>query len=129
MLRYLIECVNCTRTVPRLPEASHVARRQPTGPLYAGSAFKTDPEAALSFTSCLRLVALMHDLGRRGAQVICATHSPILAATPDAAILELGDHGIRATTWEDLDLVDHHRRYLADPHTYLRRVLDAEDRS
>jgi predicted ATPase len=39
-----------------------------------------EPEAALSFTSCLRLVALMHELGNSGAQVICATHSPILAA-------------------------------------------------
>jgi hypothetical protein len=33
-----------------------------------------EPEAALSFTSCLRLVALMHELGQSGAQVICATH-------------------------------------------------------
>jgi len=38
-----------------------------------------EPEAALSFRSCLELVALMHELGRGGAQVICATHSPILA--------------------------------------------------
>jgi predicted ATPase len=88
-----------------------------------------EPEAALSFTSCLRLVALIHELGQTGAQVICATHSPILAATPDAAIVELGGDGIRPTTWEQLDLVDHHRRYLADPRAYLRRLLDARDRS
>src|SRR5215471_5608853 len=54
-----------------------------------------EPEAALSFISSLRLVALMHELGSSGAQVICATHSPILASTPGADIIELGDHGMR----------------------------------
>lgn len=86
-----------------------------------------EPEAALSFTSCLQLVALMHELGKSGAQVICATHSPILAATPDAAIIELGDHGFRTTTWAELELVDHWRRYLADPRSYLRHVLASGD--
>ena len=84
-----------------------------------------EPEAALSFTSCLRLVALMHDLGQSGAQVICATHSPILASTPGADIIELGPNGLRRSSWEELDLVDHWRRYLADPHSYLRRFISA----
>src|SRR5579875_1970326 len=47
-----------------------------------------EPEAALSFRSCLRLIALMHQLGQTGAQVICANHSPVLAATPGAGIIE-----------------------------------------
>jgi predicted ATPase len=34
-----------------------------------------EPEAALSFRSCLHLIALMHQLGETGAQVICATPS------------------------------------------------------
>jgi predicted ATPase len=83
-----------------------------------------EPEAALSFTSCLRLVGLMHQLGQSGAQVICATHSPVLAATPGADIIELGDHGYRRTSWERLDVVDHFRRYLANPDLYLRHVLE-----
>jgi predicted ATPase len=83
-----------------------------------------EPEAALSFTSCLRLVALMHQLGERGAQVICATHSPILAATPGADILELGDHGIRRTRWDQLDVVTNWRRYLDNPDLYLRHITD-----
>jgi predicted ATPase len=82
-----------------------------------------EPEAALSFTSCLRLVKLMHDLGRSGAQVVCATHSPILASTPDATILEVGDHGIRPVDWSDLGPVDHWRRYLEAPTAYLRHLL------
>ncbi|MGK5533317.1 ABC transporter [Streptomyces sp. URMC 129] len=81
-----------------------------------------EPEAALSFTSCLRLVALIHELGRSGSQIICATHSPMLAGTPDAEIIELGEEGFRRVGWEELQLVDHWRRYLADPHTYLRHI-------
>jgi predicted ATPase len=83
-----------------------------------------EPEAALSFTSCLRLVALMHQLGQTGAQVICATHSPILAATPGADIIEIGDHGSRRLSWDQLDLVINWRRYLADPTFYLRHITD-----
>jgi predicted ATPase len=83
-----------------------------------------EPEAALSFTSCLRLVALMYELSSSGAQIICATHSPILAATPEADIIEIGDHGIRRRSWDQLDLVDHWRRYLANPDHYLRRVIE-----
>ena len=67
---------------------------------------------------------LMHRLGRSGAQVICATHSPVLAATPDADIVELGDDGLRRTSWDQLELVDHWRRYLDDPRAYLRHVVD-----
>ncbi|MDA3649507.1 AAA family ATPase [Saccharopolyspora indica] len=81
-----------------------------------------EPEAALSFESCLKLVGLMHELARTGAQVVCATHSPVLAATPGADIVEVGEHGIRRVKWEDLDLVDHWRRYLTDPGLYLRHI-------
>jgi predicted ATPase len=83
-----------------------------------------EPEAALSFTSCLRLVALLHELGRSGAQVVCATHSPVLAATPGADIVEVGAHGVRHTTWDQLALVDHWRRYLAEPRSCLRHVIE-----
>ena len=82
-----------------------------------------EPEAALSFTSCLRLVALMRQLANSGAQVVCATHSPILAATPEADIIEIGDAGFHRATWDKLELVDHWRRYLDDPDTYLRHVI------
>ncbi|MDA3626435.1 AAA family ATPase [Saccharopolyspora oryzae] len=83
-----------------------------------------EPEAALSFESCLKLVALMHRLGETGAQVVCATHSPILAATPGADIVEVGEHGTRRTRWDELGLVDHWRRYLANPDSYLRHIVD-----
>lgn len=83
-----------------------------------------EPESALSFTACLHLVALMHRLGSSGAQVVCATHSPILAATPGSDVVELGAHGMNKTQWSDLELVAHWRRYLDNPDFYLRHILD-----
>ena len=82
-----------------------------------------EPEAALSFNSCLRLVHLLHDLGESGAQVICATHSPFLAATPGADIVEVGEHGFRRTG-EDLELIDHWHRYMNNPAAYLRYAIE-----
>jgi predicted ATPase len=83
-----------------------------------------EPESALSFTGCLALVARLHELTADGrAQAVLATHSPIIAAIPGAQILEEGEWGLRRTTWEDLELVGHWRRFLDDPEHYLRRVL------
>ncbi len=52
-----------------------------------------EPEAALSFSSTLGLVATLQRVVARGGQVLCATHSPVLAAMPGARILEAGDVG------------------------------------
>ncbi|QII06097.1 AAA family ATPase [Rhodococcoides fascians A25f] len=82
-----------------------------------------EPESALSFTASLQLVALMSELGDEGAQIVCATHSPILASTPGADIVEVGEHGLRRSTWDELELVQHWRRYLDDPNSYLRHLL------
>jgi len=83
-----------------------------------------EPEAALSFGSTLALVGVLHDLVQGAGQVLCATHSPVLAAMPGATILEVGDWGYRRTTWEELELVQHWKAYLDAPGRYLRHVLD-----
>lgn len=49
-----------------------------------------EPDAPLSFTACLGLVALLHDLARAGSQAVVATHSPIVAAVPGASGLAAG---------------------------------------
>jgi predicted ATPase len=88
-----------------------------------------EPDAPLSFTSCLGLVALLHDLVQAGSQAVIATHSPIVAAVPGAAILELGDWGMRPAQWEELHIVDAWRRFLAEPRLLLpppaRRLIPA----
>ncbi|WGX94373.1 AAA family ATPase [Nocardioides sp. L-11A] len=82
-----------------------------------------EPEAALSFSSTLGLISVLDRVVGEGGQVLCATHSPVLAAMPGATILEVGDWGLRRTTWEELELVQHWRRYLDDPRRYLRHLL------
>ncbi|MDO9455692.1 AAA family ATPase [Nocardioides sp.] len=83
-----------------------------------------EPEAALSFSSTLALMGVLHDLAREGGQVLCATHSPVLASLPGATVLEVGDWGYRRTTWDELELVTHWKAYLDAPGRYLRHVLD-----
>ena len=82
-----------------------------------------EPESALSFTACLALVGVLRDITQTAnTQAIVATHSPIVAATPGATILELGPWGIREAKWDELDLVQHWRAFLTDPQLYLRHL-------
>lgn len=84
-----------------------------------------EPEAGLAFPAQLHLVAELHAMATRPrTQIVLATHSPVLAALPGALILEVGAHGIRETRWEDLEVVEHYRRFLEDPRRYLRHVID-----
>lgn len=82
-----------------------------------------EPESALSFTSQLHLLGVLLELMDRGdSQVLMATHSPVLASLPGATLLQLDDEGYRPVAWEDLDLVDHYRRFLERPERYLRHL-------
>jgi predicted ATPase len=83
-----------------------------------------EPESALSFTGCLALVGLLHRIATSGTmQAIVATHSPIIAATPGAQILEVGEWGLREQTWAELELVQNWQDFLAEPNRYLRPVI------
>jgi predicted ATPase len=82
-----------------------------------------EPEAPLSFTSTLGLLGRLDLLRSMEAQVVVATHSPLLTALPGATILELGAHGIRRTTWDELEIVAHWRSFLGRPGTYLDPLL------
>jgi predicted ATPase len=83
-----------------------------------------EPESALSFSACLGLVGLLHDLAEAGtSQILIATHSPVVAAIPGAKILQFDDDGFHETSWEELELVQHYRSFLAEPMRYLRHLL------
>ena len=117
---------NPGRTEERFHELSHgegflqILRTRVNEP---GFYLMDEPDAPLSFTACLGLVALLHDLTQAGAQVVVATHSPMIAAIPGASLLELGDWGLREAQWDELDLVRHWRLFLAEPDSYFRRLL------
>jgi predicted ATPase len=92
----------------------------------AGFYLLDEPDAPLSFTASLGLVAILRDLVNAGSQIVLATHSPIIAATPDATILELGEWGFRRTTWSDLELVGAWRSFLDAPDLYFHHLLDTD---
>ena len=112
---------------PRFHELSHgesflavLETRFDGGGLYC----LDEPEAALSFSSTLALIAVLQRVVAAKGQVLCATHSPVLASLPGARILEVGDWGLRETTWDDLELVAHWKRFLGAPQAYLRHLRD-----
>ncbi|WNV76367.1 AAA family ATPase [Geodermatophilus sp. DSM 44513] len=70
----------------------------------AGLYLLDEPDAALSFTATLSLVLRLTELVADGAQVLIATHSPVLAALPGAHLLEVGTWGLRPARWADLEL-------------------------
>ncbi|MEJ7844728.1 MAG: AAA family ATPase [Acidimicrobiales bacterium] len=85
-----------------------------------------EPEAGLSMTGQLALLRRLHELVGAGAQVIVATHSPVLAALPGARVYELDDDGIRRTAWDETDAVVLARHFLAAPDRYLHHLLRNE---
>lgn len=54
--------------------------------------------------------------------MILSTHSPLLAALPNAQILEVGSWGLRPRQWADLDLVTSWQAFLDSPERYLRHL-------
>lgn len=83
-----------------------------------------EPEAALSFRSCLTLIALLADAVSAGSQVIMATHSPVLAAFPGAQLLQLSDGGIAEVEFDALPLIQDWREFLAAPQRWTRHLVD-----
>jgi predicted ATPase len=81
-----------------------------------------EPDAALSFGGQLRLVAGLLQLVEQGAQLVVATHSPLVAALPGARVLEVGPWGLRPATWEELELTANWRQFLDRPESFLRHL-------
>ena len=84
-----------------------------------------EPESALSPQRQLSLLVLLRDLVGRGAQILMATHAPILMAYPGATIYELSQMGIDEVHYEDLESVKVMRAFLAGPDRMLRTLFAA----
>lgn len=82
-----------------------------------------EPEAALSPTRQLTLLAEIHRLVGQNSQFIIATHSPILMAYPGAQILELSEAGIHSVDYRDTEHYLVTRRFLQDPERMLATLL------
>jgi predicted ATPase len=79
-----------------------------------------EPEAPLSPTSQLALIALIGDMLKQDAQFIIATHSPILLGFPDAVIYSCDRAPIEAVPYEELDHVVITRDFLNSRERFLK---------
>jgi predicted ATPase len=83
-----------------------------------------EPEAALSVTGALALLAIVVRAARQGSQFVIATHSPILLACPEARVYQFEATGIEECGYDDLEAVKITRAFLDAPDRFLRAALD-----
>lgn len=83
-----------------------------------------EPEAALSPSRLLTLLAEMDRLVKADSQFIVSTHSPILMAFPNARIYELNENGVRAVAYKETEHYQLTRRFLENPERMLRYLLE-----
>lgn len=86
-----------------------------------------EPEAALSAVRQLALLSAIHELVKKGSQLLIATHSPILTAYPNAEIYALSEHGVQKTPYEQTEPYLITKRFLNAPDRMLRELLGEEE--
>lgn len=87
-----------------------------------------EPEAALSPTRQLGLLAIMHNhVEETHSQFIIATHSPIILGYPGAQIYSFSEDGIQETAYKETEHYQVTRRFLENPDKMLKILLDSED--
>ncbi|MBP1736911.1 MAG: putative ATP-binding protein [Oscillospiraceae bacterium] len=83
-----------------------------------------EPEAALSPSRLLTLLAHIHALAQNSSQFIIATHSPILMAYPGAEVYQLSENAISSVDYRETEHYQLTRRFLEHPEKMLRYLLD-----
>lgn len=86
-----------------------------------------EPEAALSPTRQLAMIARMHTLVGAHSQFVIATHSPMLIAYPNAWIYQISAQGLQRVRLEDTEHYVVAKRFLNDPDQQLARLLAQSD--
>ena len=82
-----------------------------------------EPEDGLSVFSQLELLGLLTVLARRGAQVLMATHSPVLLALPEARILSVPS--LEPMLFDDCEPVTATREFINDPAGTAQYLVEA----
>ena len=84
-----------------------------------------EPEAALSPSRQLQLIAVLHELEQsNNTQIIMATHSPMLMCFPNARLLYIDDGDIQETDYKHTSHYQITRRFLENPQRYLQEIFD-----
>jgi predicted ATPase len=88
-----------------------------------------EPEAALSPQRQLAFLRILHDLGgKKVAQFIIATHSPILLTLPGARVLSLDGGEMREVDYRDTEHFRLTRDFLNAPDRFYRHLLEEDER-
>lgn len=88
-----------------------------------GLYFLDEPEAALSPTGQMALLARIHELASQGAQFLIATHSPLLITCPGSDVYEFQEKGPRLVPYDQTAHFQIVRRFLNKPEEMLRALL------
>lgn len=92
-----------------------------------GIYFLDEPESALSPTRQLDLVRILDTINKsKRAQIIMATHSPILMALPDARLLQITRFGLEETRVEETRHFQLYREFIADPERVIASAIAGE---
>lgn len=84
-----------------------------------------EPEAALSPQRQLSLLTIINNMEREGkAQIIIATHSPILLAYPNADIYLLNELGIAPVKYHETEHYRITKSFLDNPQLYFNSLFD-----
>ena len=87
-----------------------------------------EPESALSPSRQIELLKLLRRLDGSGfAQVIMATHSPLLMACPGARLLRISRFGLHETDFRDTDHFRMMREFCTDPDAFMAEALENEE--
>ncbi|CAN5696874.1 AAA family ATPase [soil metagenome] len=82
-----------------------------------------EPEAPLSPTRQLTLLSMMRLIvEEQGAQIIMATHSPIMMAYPGATIYGFDGGSIEPVGFDNVEHISVMRAFLRDPDSFLRHL-------
>lgn len=87
-----------------------------------------EPESALSPKRQLELLRHLHRIQTGAtAQVVMATHSPILMALPGADLLEVTRHGFRKAQLHSIPHFRLYKSFTVDPDDFIAAALRGED--
>lgn len=88
-----------------------------------------EPEAAVSPTRQLEMLAIIHRLANEKCQFIIATHSPIIMAYPDSYIYLITPREVKRVSYKETDHYRISRRFLMDTDNYLESILGNQPNS
>ncbi len=93
-----------------------------------GIYFLDEPESALSPKRQLQLLRILSGIQSQGrAQVIMATHSPLLMALPEAQVLEISKAGLAPTDYRQTRHFKLYQAFTTDPGGFIDDAIAEED--